>query len=291
MKKYTRFFLLISFLIFISCNNYLASKRVASNTASPEKTDWKMGVALYSFHRHPFTTSLNMADSAGVNYIEGFSFYKLGEPFHDSTMGNINADDITVMKKLLEERGISMTSMYVLNGRDAQEWRKYFEVGKSLGLKYLVCEPDKNHWDIIDSLAGLYKIKIAIHEHAKGSGNSKYWHPDSVLAAIKGHSNIGACADLGHWARSGLDVVDCLKKLDGHILGLHVKDVDELGNTNAKDVIPGMGVIDYPAVVAELKRQHFTGYAQVECELNLENNLADVKETIKYFINLSTKNK
>ncbi len=142
---------------------------------------------------------------------------------------------------------------------------------------------------MIDSLAGLYKMKIAIHEHAKGI--SAYWHPDSVLAAIKGHANIGACADLGHWARSGLNPVECLKLLDGHIIGLHLKDVAEMNNAKAQDVDPGTGVIDFTGVIKELKRQNFKGYIQVECEHNMENNLADVKDAIRYINELAIKEK
>lgn len=246
-----------------------------------------MGIALYSFHEHPYETAIAMADSAKVRYVEGFSFYKMGPSFNDSSMGNLDSQGINRIRQTLQERHITMSSMYVANPGNVNGWKKYFELGVSLGLEYLVCEPAKADWDTIDSLAGIYKIKIAIHEHARGS--SDYWHPDSVLAAIKGHSNIGTCADLGHWARSGLDVVACLKKLEGHIIGIHVKDINELNNPKAMDVNPGKGVIDYPAVIIELKRQHFNGYLNVECEHNMNNNLPDVKNALDYIQQLSTK--
>jgi len=286
MKKFPDYLLIASFVFLISCNDSL-QKNSANTQSSVTSTPWKTGIALFSFHRHPFTKAIEMADSSGVNYVEGFSFYKLGSAFHDSTMGRMNGEGITLMKKLMDEKGIRMSSMYVENAKNAEEWKKYFDLGKQFGLEYLVCEPPKEHWNIVDSLAGIYNIKIAIHEHAKGL--SAYWHPDSVLAAIKGHSNIGACADLGHWARSGLNPVDCLKKLEGHIIGLHLKDIDELGNPKAKDVNPGTGVIDFAAVVKELKRQKFTGYIQVECEHNLDNNLADIKEAISYMNGVNAK--
>jgi hypothetical protein len=44
---------------------------------------------------------------------------------------------------------------------------------------------------------------------------------------------------------------------------------------------------DYRAVVAELKRQRFKGYAQVECEHNMDHNLPDVIASIRYFKGLS----
>jgi hypothetical protein len=61
---------------------------------------------------------------------------------------------------------------------------KSFELAKEFGMKYITSEPRKDLWDMIDTLAGQYGIKVAIHEHARPN---LYWHPDSVLAAIKGH--------------------------------------------------------------------------------------------------------
>ncbi len=171
--------------------------------------------------------------------------------------------------------------MYVADAKDAEEWKRYFEMAKTLDMEFLVCEPKKEHWNILDSLGEIYKIKTAIHEHAKGS--SRYWHPDSVLAAIKGHKNIGACADLGHWVRSGLDPVKCLQQLKGHIIGIHLKDIAESNNLKGEDVIVGKGVINFPGVVNELKAQNFNGMVYVECEHKMDNNVPDVIESIQYF--------
>jgi sugar phosphate isomerase/epimerase len=276
---------MVSFLI--SCSDDSPAAKPQDGESSLSSLPWEMGVALFSFHRHPFTTALAMADSADIKQVEGFSFYKLGAEFNDSTMGQLDQAGIGKMKKMMDDRGITMSSMYVEGAKNIEEWKNYFEMGKQLGLKYLVCEPARKHWNIIDSLAGIYNIKVAIHEHSKEL--SAYWHPDSVLAAIKGHANIGACADLGHWVRSGLDPLNCLKQLEGHIIGIHLKDVDELNNSKAADVNPGKGVIDFPAVLEELKRQKFNGVMHVECEHNLDNNLQDVKEAVKYIGQLGSK--
>ncbi|QHV97398.1 sugar phosphate isomerase/epimerase family protein [Spirosoma endbachense] len=236
---------------------------------------WKTGVALYSFHHHAFKKSLDMAQRCGLTNVEGFSFQKLGEDFGDKTMGDLNATEVTLVKQMLAERNLNMSSLFVGKANGLNDWEKYFKLGQEFGVKYLVCEPLKKDWGIIDSLAGVYKTKIAIHEHKKPN---LYWHPDSVLAAVKGHKNIGACADIGHWVRSGLDPVNCLKALSGHIIGIHLKDVDKSG----KDVDPGKGEIDFARVVQELKRQKFTGYINVECEHNWEDNTTDVKNAIQY---------
>jgi sugar phosphate isomerase/epimerase len=49
----------------------------------------------------------------------------------------------------------------------------------------------------------------------------------------------------------------------------------------------GTGVIDYPAVVAELKRQRFDGYVYIEREGNWDKNLPDVDHALKYLDRLN----
>ena len=275
--------LIIPFLcvyLIVACHGQAAKNSPEAEMAA-QPPGWNMGVALYSFNLFSFSEALNKADSAGVKFVEGFSFHILKGAFKDSTMAQISADGISKMKQMLDAKGIKMRSMYVSDASGVQAWKAFFEKAKIAGIEYLVCEPDKADWDIIDSLAGLYDVKIAIHEHAQTK--SAYWHPDSVLAAIKGHKNIGACADLGHWARSGLDPAKCLNELKGHILGIHLKDVDQFGNVNAEDVIVGAGKINFSAVIKELKAQHYAGMVYMECEHNMSDNVADVMESIKYF--------
>src|SRR5690606_2197179 len=106
---------------------------------------------------------------------------------------------------MIEQSGLEMRSMYA-GGKTVEEWENQFKKGKELGLSFLVGEPEPELWDAINEMAGKHEMKLAIHEHARG--RSIFWHPDSVLAAIEGHENFGACGDLGHWVRSGLDPVE-----------------------------------------------------------------------------------
>lgn len=170
--------------------------------------------------------------------------------------------------------------MGVISPGTREEWQKAFDLAKEFGLSYITTEPRKDLWNMIDSMSGAYGIKIAIHEHAKPN---LYWHPDSVLAAIKGHSNIGACADVGHWARSGLNPVDCIKKLEGHIYGVHLKDIKTFNDTKAQDTVVGKGVIEFPPIFQELKRQNFSGMFSIEHESNWYHNMPGVREAVQYY--------
>jgi sugar phosphate isomerase/epimerase len=180
----------------------------------------------------------------------------------------------------MKQKGISMVAMGVIAPPTRQEWKEAFELAKEFGLSYITAEPRKDQWDMVDSMAGAYGIKIAIHDHPKPD---MYWSPDSVLAAMQGHPNIGACADLGHWARNGINPVEALKKLAGHVYGVHLKDITKFDMVDAPDTVVGKGVIDFPPIFQELKRQHFSGMFSIEHESNWYHSLPDVTDTRKFY--------
>jgi sugar phosphate isomerase/epimerase len=258
--------------------NDASAARSAASPNSPK--DWKIGVQMWTFHFVSFVKALDKCDSAGIKYIEAFPGQTLGGDLPGSFGTAMSDDTRAKVKELLQSKGIHIYAMGVVVPRSVDEWVKYFDLAKYYGLSYITCEPLKNQWDAIDSLAGIYNINIAIHDHPKPN---VYWHPDSVLAAVKGHKHIGSCADIGHWARNGLDPVVCLKELQGHIYGVHLKDIDTLGKVRAKDLVVGTGAINYPPVFEELKRQHFNGYFSIEREDNWYNNVPDVVATVKFF--------
>jgi sugar phosphate isomerase/epimerase len=250
-----------------------------SSTVSITK-NWKLGVQLWTFMKFDFVTALSKVDSSGVKYVEAFSHQALGGGMKGYFGPDMTPDEKAKVKQLLQSKGITIVAMGVIVPKDLAEWKKYFEFGKEFGLSYFTAEPIKTQWDGIDSLAGIYGINVAIHDHPRPNA---YWHPDSVLAAVKGHQHIGSCADIGHWARNGLDPVVCLKELQGHIFGVHLKDIDTLGNTKANDMVVGTGAINYPPVFQELKRQHFAGMFSIEHESNWDNSVPDVIQTVKFY--------
>jgi len=81
-----------------------------------------------------------------------------------------------------------------------------------------------------------------------------------------------------------------LKKLEGHILAIHFKDIAEYNNPKIRDVPAGTGVVNFPAVFQELKRQNFTGYIMIERDAEDQpSNLASVIQTVKYYNDVVSK--
>jgi L-ribulose-5-phosphate 3-epimerase len=279
--------LLLSIGLFTACNN--DSRQPAqegtdkTSSVDPAK-DWKFGVALWTFHNVNFPESLNKVDSTGLKYIEPNTFHRAGPEFKDSMILQLSPAGIDKLKALITQKGLTCESIYIVGDSTISSWVKQFDIAKRLGVKYVTTEPPLKMWNSIDSLAGAYGIKVAIHEHWKGF--SHYWNPDTTLMALQGHPNFGVCADLGHWPKSGIDPLDAVRKLDGHIIGVHLKDIAAYDNPALKDVPVGTGVVKFPEIFAELKKQNFNGYIYIERDsVEQQGNLPSVVQEIKYYQN------
>lgn len=285
--RFKLLFLVIVTAIFSACgSNKTASNE--TNVIGDSSKDLTLGVALWTFHNVDFPTSLKMADSAGLKLVEPNTFHSAGKELNDTLLGQLSPAGIEKLKSYADQLKIKIGSIYLGGGKTIQDWKNDFEKAKQFGVRYVTAEPPVDMWDSIDSLAGVYGMMVAIHEHWKGV--SAYWHPDSVLAAIKGHKNFGACADLGHYPKSGINSLDAVKKLEGHIIGVHLKDIAAMNNPRLVDVRVGTGIVQFPEIFQELKRQKFDGYIYIERDsIETPSNVASVIETVKYF-NEKTKN-
>src|SRR5688572_1853166 len=265
-----------------SCSSNISKSDVTSSVTSDTGSPWNIGVALWTFHNVDFPESLKLADSAGINLVEPNTFHKSGQELNDTLVGQLSSAGIEKLKSYARQHNIKIGSLYLGGGKTIQDWKNDFEKAKQFGVRYVTAEPPVDMWDSIDSLAGTYGMMVAIHEHWKGV--SAYWHPDSVLAAIKGHKNFGACADLGHWPKSGINSLDAVKKLQGHIIGVHLKDIAAMNDPKLVDVRVGTGIVQFPEIFEELKRQKFDGYIYIERDsIESPSNVASVIETVKYF--------
>ena len=294
MKKIALLLSACTYVLFMtSCNSSNSSTASSADSAAAKTTDTfsllsnaKIGVQMWTFRMFTFAQALDKVDSAGAKSIEAYWGQPLGAGLKDEFGIKMSDDSKAKLKELLKTKGIQIVAMGVISPDTKEEWKKAFDLAKEFGLSYITCEPKKDQYDYIDSLAGVYGVKLAIHDHPKPS---MYWSPDSVLAAITGHANIGSCADVGHWARSGLNPVDCLKKLSGHVYGVHFKDIKEFNNTQAEDTVVGKGVMDVGAIMQELKDQQFKGMISIEQESNWYNSLPDVTSTVKLYYDLAAK--
>jgi len=298
MKRFAFLFFSLGVLFLtVGCNGPQTPSSAADSTVNADSTaahtstagstaGFKLGVQMWTFKEFSFADALDKVDSSGIKNIEAFVGQKLGGGMAGNYDLNMSKETRDKLKNLLQKKGIQIVAMGVIVPKNKEEWIKTFQLAKDLGLSYITSEPIKSQWNMVDSLAGAYGIPVAIHDHPKPNA---YWSPDSVLAAIQGHPHLGSCADVGHWARNGLNPVDCLKKLQGHIIGVHLKDIVQFDNPKANDTVVSKGVINFPAVLTELKAQDFKGMLSIEHESNWYHNLPDVIFTKNYYDSLIQK--
>jgi len=261
----------------------LLSAHTNAQQSKAEKAGWRLGVQAYTFHKFSLKEAIDKAHDLGLKYIEVYYGQPLGEGI-DGKM-DYNMDKATQAKVLAyaKSKDVKIVASGVIICDNEAEWKKLFEFASQMGIETITCEPDFKFLKYIDQLANQYKINVAIHNHPKPSA---YWEPQLFLDAVKGLSNrIGACADVGHWKRMGIDPGEALKKYEGRIKTLHFKDVKEkeAGETEQHDVIWGTGVCNVDALLKELKRQNFKGLFSIEYEYNWDNSVPDIKQCILYF--------
>jgi L-ribulose-5-phosphate 3-epimerase len=124
-------------------------------------------------------------------------------------------------------------------------------------------------------------MRLALHNHQKGQ--SDYWSPEIVLEVCANRSQrLGACADVGQWARSNLDPVECLRKLDGRIISFHLKDVLKKGDLHSRNTVMGEGQADCANTLEELKRQGYNGVITIDFEHDTPALQEDMAKNIAF---------
>ncbi len=251
--------------------------------AQPMK-QWRLGPQAYSFNRFTFEQAVAKTKTLGLEYIEAYPGQRLGAGIGDGAFNhNMPAEQRQKVKQLLKDNGITLVNYGVVGlPNDEAECRRVFDFAKDMGIETIVSEPPEGAFDLIDKLCQEYEIGVAIHNHPNPS---HYWNYKTVLKVCEGRSEwIGACADTGHWTRSGIDPLEAVKALGaaGRIRSFHFKDLSEFGN-RAHDVIWGTGVGKARQVLAEMDRQGFEGVFSIEYEYHWDNSVPEMAGCVAFF--------
>lgn len=245
--------------------------------------DWRLAVQTWTFNKMTVFEALDTLQKIGVKYVEIYPGQKIGGGSEAKFGPDMDAAARDKVKAKLKECGIKLVNTGVTGAGNEAGWKKLFDFAKDMGIETIVSEPGEKDLAMIDKLAGEYGINVAIHNHPKPS---HYWDPEIMVNAVKGCSKrIGACADTGHWPRSGLDAVECLKKSEGRIISLHFKD---LKMPEKYDVPWGTGDNKAGKMLAELKRQGFKGVFSVEYEHNTPELVDNVRKCAEFFNKCAT---
>lgn len=240
----------------------------------------QLAVQAWAYNKFSLEETAKIVSKIGFKYIEIYPGQKLKQGQAATTIYKNSEEDRAVMRDILKDAGIIFAQYGVVVIDNKADWIQLFDFAKAFNLRTINAEPAFADIPLLDSLTKAYNIRLAIHNHAIGT---HYWNPDTLLMRIKGtNSLVGICGDDGHWIRSGLDPVACLKKVEDRLITMHLKDMNEFNNLNAHTVPFGTGVLKADEMIAELKRQNFEGVLTVEYEHNWDNPTPDITASFNY---------
>ena len=148
--------------------------------------------------------------------------------------------------------------------KDPEANRRFFEIGKVLGVKSLSCDPEPDAFDTLDKQVAAYNIAAAIHPHGPGS---RWRETKQIYDAVKDHHKlIGLCNDTGHLIRANQDPVEACHVFRDRLYGVHFKDFRKVGDNKWEDTVLGTGELKVDALVKALLELKYQGPLSLEYE-------------------------
>lgn len=272
----------------------LDAARVLAEPKIPDEfkvNGWAIGCQAYTFNRFTAFEAIEKTAAAGAKVIEFFPGQRLSKEDGDLKVDHASPQVDTVIAKLqakLKQHGVKAVNYGVVGiPNNEAEARKVFEFAKKLGLRAVTTESAESI-NLIEKLVKEYDLCVAFHNHPGSLDRPDYkvWHPLYIAGLVAGRdSRIGACADTGHWTRSGIKPIEALRVLRGRVISAHLKDLNEFGKRDAHDVPFGKGVSGVKECLDELKAQGFAGNLSIEYEYNWENSLPEVTQCVDFVRN------
>jgi sugar phosphate isomerase/epimerase len=92
---------------------------------------------------------------------------------------------------------------------------------------------------------------------------------------------MGLCIDIGHTVRTGTDVVRAIADAGPRLLDMHAKDLHDL-KVKESQCIVGEGKIPIPAIFRQLRAIRYSGYVNLEYEIDEKDPLPGMKQSFAY---------
>ncbi|MES2921707.1 MAG: sugar phosphate isomerase/epimerase family protein [Verrucomicrobiota bacterium] len=268
--------------LFPAASALLAFRANGAPVPQPAFTEagFSIAVQCWSFKEFTLFEAIEMAAATGAGGIEPYPGQKLGGPHGSATFSpDMPAEKLRAVADYLTKHHLAAVNLGVIDiPKDETAARRIFEFAKSLGLYGLTTE-SLGSLDTLEKLAAEHDIKVCFHNHPKPTA---LWHPDTLWKAIEDrHPNIGYCADIGHWASSGLDPLEVIQQIAPRVHAFHLKDRASIEEPS-RDQPLGTGIIAIPAILDEVRKHGFAGNVTIEYEYNWQTNLAEISQCVGY---------
>jgi sugar phosphate isomerase/epimerase len=277
MKKRIVFTAKLVLLAFFILTTVVLSQEYGSKKIDEAKTEYSkyknvrikkfpFAVQCYTFRKFSFLDTLDKIKELGIQYVQPWP----GQVLDSRIPGlkftpDLPDEHVERVKKKLDKLGLTLSSYGVVDfDNNEDSMRKVFEFAKKMGIQTILTEPKFADYSLLENMVKEYGVGIAIHNHP---APKKYSQPETVFFNVDGlDRRIGACADTGHWMRSGVNPLEALRALKGRIRDVHLKDLNEFENKKAFDVPFGKGKANIHDILAELTLQDYAGYLTIEYE-------------------------
>jgi sugar phosphate isomerase/epimerase len=235
--------------------------------------DLKLGIASYSFRKFSRAEAIRMAKKLDTPYLNVKDFHLA----LDSTPEQIDAARQEFASAGLILVGIGNVGFAKDDDTDI---RRKFQYAKQLGVPLMVCAPTLVTLPKLEPYVKEFDIKIAIHNH--GPEDKIFPTPQSVLKEVQNMDpRCGLCIDVGHTARTGVDVVEAIAEAGPRLLDMHVKDLADL--TAKESQVPvGNGKIPLPQIFRQLIKMKYHGSVNLEYEIEESNPLPGMEVSMAY---------
>jgi sugar phosphate isomerase/epimerase len=233
-----------------------------------------LGIASYSFRKYTREQSIAMAKILGTPFINIKDFHLKME----STPEQIDA-----ARKEFADAGMIIVGggniAFPDSDDDAKRLAK-FEYAKRAGMPLIVCAPTANTLPKLEKLVKEFDIKIALHNH--GPEDKNFPTPQSALQGVKGlDPRCGLCIDIGHTARTGVDVVESIAEAGPRLLDMHVKDLKDFSARESQCDV-GEGRMPFPQIFKQLIKMRYPGYVNLEYEINETDVMPGMLKSFSY---------
>lgn len=233
----------------------------------------RLGIASYSLRELSRPDAIAAIQALGASYVSVKSFHL---PYEASPR------ELAEGRKAFDEAGIEVVSggVIYLHEEDDDHIRRHFEYAKQCGMPMMVIAPTKATMPRIESFVQEYDIRVAIHNH--GPEDEHFPGPADALAVIHDMDpRVGLCVDIGHTARTGVDVPQALAEAGSRLFDVHLKDLRDLSD-NSTLCIVGEGAMPVAAIFKQLVAMNFTGTINLEYEIDAENPLPGMQRSMAY---------
>lgn len=214
----------------------------------------KLGLQVWTCRNQSFEEMVEFTSDHRISRIQ---IYKTHVDPADS--GEVNLAKL----KFMQEKGVVPYSMYDGANGSAEQDREVFELARLYGMEFIVLEPkNQNKWPSLLKLSKEYGIKIAVHNHGRGT---VYGDADVVKGLLGKYEDLGVCLDVGWATAAGYDAAKLFREYGDRVLDIHFKD-KRLEGEEIIDTMPGEGAVNFQGLFKAIAETDWSGTMAIETD-------------------------